>query len=59
MDATGAQEMLMPFVHSADVWRRTGRYDAIDETLVRLEDRKGHALVLGMTHEEIVAQLAA
>jgi prolyl-tRNA synthetase len=59
MDRTGAQEMLMPFVHSADVWRQTGRYDSIDQTLTRFEDRRGHAMVLGMTHEEIVAQLAA
>jgi prolyl-tRNA synthetase len=59
MDATGAQEILMPAVHDAEVWRLTGRYDAVDETLVRFRDRRGHALVLGMTHEEIVAQLAA
>jgi prolyl-tRNA synthetase len=59
MDNAGAQEMLMPFVHAADVWRRTGRYDAVDATLVRLRDRSGRELVLGMTHEEIVAQLAA
>ena len=59
MDATGAQEILMPVVHDADVWRRTGRYDAVDDTLVRFRDRRGHALVLGMTHEEVVAQLAA
>jgi prolyl-tRNA synthetase len=59
MDATGAQEILMPAVHDADVWRLTGRYDTVDDTLVRFTDRRGHALVLGMTHEEVVAQLAA
>jgi prolyl-tRNA synthetase len=59
MAATGAQEILMSVVHDADVWRRTGRYDSIDDTLVRFRDRRGHDYVLGMTHEEIVASLAA
>ena len=59
MDRTGAQEILMPMVHDAGVWRQTGRYDAIDATLARFSDRHGRALVLGMTHEEIVAELAA
>ena len=49
----------MSVVHDADVWRRTGRYDSIDDTLVRFRDRRGHDYVLGMTHEEIVASLAA
>lgn len=59
MNAAGAQEILMSVVHDADVWRRTGRYDTIDDTLVRFQDRRGHDYVLGMTHEEIVASLAA
>ncbi len=59
MAAAGAQEILMSVVHDADVWRRTGRYDSIDDTLVRFRDRRGHDYVLGMTHEEIVASLAA
>jgi prolyl-tRNA synthetase len=59
MERAGAQEILMPFVHSADAWRISGRYTTIDATLARFEDRRGHAMVLGMTHEEIVAQLAA
>src|SRR6478609_5395942 len=59
MAAAGAQEILMSMVHDADVWKRTGRYDAIDATMVRFKDRRGHDCVLGMTHEEIVASLAA
>ena len=59
MNATGAQEILMSMVHDADVWKRTGRYDSIDATMVRFKDRRGHDCVLGMTHEEIVASLAA
>ena len=52
MDALGGQEMLMPVLQPADVWRRTGRY-VIDE-LFKLKDRRGADLVLAMTHEEIV-----
>ena len=59
MAVAGALEILMSVVHDADVWRRTGRFDSIDETLVRFKDRRGRDHVLGMTHEEIVASLAA
>jgi prolyl-tRNA synthetase len=59
MDATGAQEILMSVVQSAEPWKATGRWSAIDATLVRFRDRRGRDMVLGMTHEEIVAELAA
>jgi prolyl-tRNA synthetase len=52
MNAIGGQEMLMPVMHPAEPWRRTGRYD-IDE-LFKLKDRRGADMVLAMTHEEIV-----
>jgi prolyl-tRNA synthetase len=52
MDAIGGQEMLMPVLHPAEPWRRTGRYD-IDEVF-KLKDRRGADLVLAITHEEIV-----
>jgi prolyl-tRNA synthetase len=52
LDAIGAAEMLMPVLHPAELWRRTGRYD-IDE-LFKLNDRRGADLVLAMTHEECV-----
>ncbi|MGO9754598.1 MAG: proline--tRNA ligase [Solirubrobacteraceae bacterium] len=57
MDAIGGQEMLMPVLHPAEPWRRTGRY-AIDE-LFKLTDRRGADMVLAMTHEEIVTGHAA
>src|SRR5918998_212472 len=50
MDAIGAQELLMPVLQPAELWRRTGRY-AIDE-LFKLRDRRGAELVLAMSHEE-------
>jgi len=52
LDAIGAQELLMPVLQPAELWRRTGRY-GLDEQF-RLEDRKGAELVLAMTHEENV-----
>jgi prolyl-tRNA synthetase len=52
MNAIGGQELLMPVLHPAEPWRRTGRY-GIDE-LFKLKDRRGADMVLAMTHEEIV-----
>src|SRR5215210_7224935 len=50
LDAIGAQELLMPVLTPAELWKRTGRYE-IDE-LFKLEDRRGAELVLAMSHEE-------
>jgi prolyl-tRNA synthetase len=57
MNAIGGQEMLMPVMHPAEIWRRTGRY-GFDE-MFTLKDRKGADMVLAMTHEEIVTTHAA
>ena len=59
MDAVGGQEVSMPVVQPADVWKRSGRYDSTGRELVRLRDRREREMVLAMTHEEIVAGLAA
>ena len=59
MDAAGGQEVSMPVVQPAEVWKRSGRYDSTGRELVRLRDRRDRELVLAMTHEEIVALLAA
>ncbi|MBA2757858.1 MAG: proline--tRNA ligase [Chloroflexi bacterium] len=58
-DRIGGQEMEMPVVHPADVWRASGRYDAIGPELGRFKDRNGRDMVLAMTHEEVVALLLA
>jgi prolyl-tRNA synthetase len=50
IDAIGGQEMLMPVLQPAEIWRQTGRYD-LDE-LFKLKDRRQADLVLAMTHEE-------
>ena len=52
IDAIGGQEMLMPVLQPAEIWRTTGRY-GIDE-LFKLRDRKDSDYVLAMTHEEAV-----
>src|SRR3974390_996839 len=52
MDAIGGQEMLMPVLHPAEPWRRTGRYEI--EELFKLNARRGADMVLAMTQEEIV-----
>ena len=57
MDAIGGQEMEMPVVHPADLWRESGRYDKIGPEMVRFKDRGGRDMVLAMTHEEVVADL--
>jgi prolyl-tRNA synthetase len=59
MDRIGCQEMEMPVVHPADVWRRSGRYDAVGPEMARFKDRADRDMVLAMTHEEVVAGLLA
>ena len=58
-NAIGGQEMEMPVVHPADIWRASGRYDAIGPELTRFKDRGGRDMVLAMTHEEVVGILLA
>jgi prolyl-tRNA synthetase len=57
IDRIGGQEMEMPVVHPADLWRESGRYTKIGPEMVRFKDRAGRDMVLAMTHEEVVADL--
>src|SRR4026209_1336205 len=57
LDAIGGQEMEMPVVHPADLWRETGRYDQIGPEMARFKDGAGRDMVLAMTHEEVIAIL--
>jgi prolyl-tRNA synthetase len=59
MNAIGGQEMTMPVLHPAEIWRETGRWDAIGSEMFRLKDRNERDMCLGMTHEEVIAWLAA
>ncbi len=56
-NAIGGQELEMPVVHPADIWRASGRFDAIGPELTRFKDRNGRDMVLAMTHEEVVGLL--
>jgi prolyl-tRNA synthetase family II len=58
MNAIGGQEFLLPTMHPAQIWERSGRLSIMGEEMFRLRDRKGADLVLGVTHEEIFTTLA-
>src|SRR5580692_1186234 len=58
MNRAGAQEILMPVMHPAELWQRSGRWAVMGDEMFRLRDRKGADLALGMTHAEVVATLA-
>lgn len=58
MNAIGAEEILMPLVNPADIWKETGRYYSIDKEMSRFQDRVGRDMVLAMTHEEAVTDIA-
>jgi prolyl-tRNA synthetase len=59
MNRIGAQEIVMPVMHPAELWQLSGRWELMGEEMFRLKDRRGADLALGMTHEEIVTSLAA
>ncbi len=58
MNTIGGQEILMPVVNPADIWKETGRFYSIDKEMSRFHDRGGRDMVLAMTHEEAVTDLA-
>jgi prolyl-tRNA synthetase len=59
MNAIGGQEISMPILHPAEIWQQSGRWYDIGDEMFRLKDRTHRDMVLGMTHEEVVAFLAA
>jgi len=58
MDASGAQELLMPILQPEELWQESGRWEAYGKELMRLKDRHERTLALGPTHEEIITFLA-
>jgi prolyl-tRNA synthetase len=58
MNRVDGQEVLFPVVLPADLWKESGRFDSVGKELVRLKDRMGADMVLGMTHEEAAVHLA-
>ncbi len=57
MDQIGGQEISMPVVQPADLWKETGRWFQIGSEMGRFQDRNERDMVLAMTHEEVVADL--
>ena len=58
-DVAGAQEILMPTIQSADLWRQSGRYDAYGPEMLRLKDRHERDLLYGPTNEEMITEIFA
>ena len=58
MEEIGAQEFLLPAMHPASIWQRSGRWESVGPEMFRLQDRKEADLALGMTHEEVFAEIA-
>lgn len=56
-DRAGAQEMLMPTIQSADLWRESGRYDAYGKEMLRIVDRHERELLYGPTNEELITEI--
>ncbi|PTL39625.1 proline--tRNA ligase [Alkalicoccus saliphilus] len=57
MDRSGAQEMLMPSIQPAELWKESGRWEAYGEELMRVTDRHNREFALGPTHEEVITSI--
>jgi len=53
----GAQELLMPTIQSADIWKESGRYNDYGEEMLRIQDRQGKELLYGPTNEELITEI--
>jgi prolyl-tRNA synthetase len=58
INAIGGQELTMPVIHPADLWKETGRWHQIGGEMGRFKDRVGREMALAMTHEEVIGDLA-
>lgn len=54
---SGAVQLLMPTIQSADLWRESGRYDAYGKEMLRIEDRHERDMLFGPTNEEMVTDI--
>ena len=53
----GAQEMLMPTIQSADIWKESGRYEDYGEEMLRIKDRQGSEMLYGPTNDELISEI--
>ena len=56
-DRAGAQEVLMPTIQSAELWRQSGRYDGYGKEMLRLIDRHDREMLYGPTNEEMITDI--
>ncbi len=56
-DAAGAQELLMPTIQPAELWRESGRYDDYGKEMLRIRDRHDREMLYGPTNEEMITDL--
>ena len=56
-DAAGCQELLMPTIQPAELWRESGRYDDYGKEMLRITDRHDRAMLFGPTHEEVITDI--
>jgi prolyl-tRNA synthetase len=56
-DRSGAIELLMPTIQSADLWRESGRYDAYGKEMLRIKDRHERDMLYGPTNEEMITEI--
>jgi prolyl-tRNA synthetase len=56
-NAAGAQELLMPTIQSADLWRESGRYDDYGKEMLRITDRHDRDMLYGPTNEEMITDI--
>lgn len=56
-DRAGAQELLMPTIQSADLWKQSGRYEAYGKEMLRITDRHDREMLFGPTNEEMITDI--
>ena len=56
-DAAGYQEVLMPTIQSADLWKQSGLYDDYGKEMLRIKDRHEREMLYGPTNEELITEI--
>src|SRR5688500_409475 len=56
-NSSGAIELLMPTIHSADLWRESGRYDAYGKEMLHIQNRDEREMLFGPTNEEMITEI--
>ncbi len=57
MNVIGARELLLPSLQPMELWKRTGRDETLKDVMIQFKDKKGRAMCLGPTHEEVITDL--